>query len=165
MLIRRIRGRRAEPPWAEDVALVERLLRANPDGAVNWSSFGFMQVGEAGGIRVAISRDPRFVIKVSNGSQMGTAQDHNGVEARNWDWAPAWVRAWMVPTLAVHDDGLWLVMARAEPAPNPTVGFLWQDAVEAAIFDYAQAQDDSWDTSWHNTGWHEGGPKLLDYGP
>ena len=82
MLIRRIRGRRAEPPWAEDVALVERLLRANPDGAVNWSSFGFMQVGEAGGIRVAISRDPRFVIKVSNGGQMGTAQDHNGAEAR-----------------------------------------------------------------------------------
>lgn len=105
--------------------------------------------------RVGYELDGEYIIKVA---KQGQAK-HNLAEARIYASAPANVRKFLCPVLAVHPKGEWIIMRKAQMAES--LGWHKADSIRDAVAD--AIGDWCHDLHGGNVGLVDGQPVATDY--
>lgn len=138
------------------------------------------------GFRFLDAGSHRLVFTQGDGAQMFTHDDcvlkvaktadpwPNQNEIVNWEFMPTEVRDIFAPVTEYADDGVWLVMAEADPDPPLPSGMDGLDKYirdRTAEPDLDALQQRLWETGAHlddirkdNIGFFDGSPVIIDYG-
>jgi hypothetical protein len=124
---------------------------------------GFRHVGDGDSRIVFTADDDPDTPAVSEGGDcvvkltMFTDPWQNGNEIINWEYAPDEIQHLLAPITQRADDGLWLVMPKAEGLD-----------VESGHYELLNEMEDAGyalvDVRWDHVGLINGDPKIIDYG-